>query len=433
MENWKTWFKGKKTILVIPPIIFIVGLLAGWPFLQHLLSELLLELFAYGCIEKFTSRLKMEITVCLALLIAIQCNWVPKLEFLATSETGQELQTEAKESGQELELPDTLPDEDEIRTSVAVSTPQQIEKELQQNQTYVPDLQQEELQSILVFQTNFRAEITDSSEYMEKAIGFLREQVQGMLGTVQNCPAEEMNGNRELSHLLQEANEINLELQKGRTVGNYEALMRIYEEAYELAKSSAISLQLARPYAEIVEIYPRDTQGNCDRAFQYGRTGIRYFLETLSYDEIYHEEIGDILYRIGQIYHYLGDVPYLDTELRLEMYLTAVAYLELADEYPLDSYKGYHHYYAGMVCHKLGIVSREWNVFFLERAASRYGQAVEQKGFSTTILADAHKFRADVYDRLANLEGNSEKPHISEEYKALAQEERQAVKVLRGS
>ena len=437
MGDWKKNLKkvGKGLCILVGAIIVATSL--GTTLLQELMIGLACEFAGYCLTKEGINRRCVIAGVALVGVIG-GCGLIKKF----TSDESKLSTEESKEEYiepiiQELTQFSELPDRDEIRTSVAVSTPEQIEEEIQQGNTHMPEVQEDDLQELLVFQTNFRSEIECSDEYMEKAVGFLKEQLERFMGTVPNCSAEEMNGNVELCQYLQKSHEINRDIRIGRTVGKYENLMELYEAAYELAKSSVISLQLARPYAEIVEIYPRDSVANCSRAFKYGMRGIECYLETLSYETISNESVGDVLYRIGQVYHYLGDMPYWDLELRTELYITAVAYLELAGQYPVDSYYGYSDYYAGMVCHKLGIVCKEWGPFFLERAASRYQRAIEDQGrFSKTLLTDVHHFKGDVYDRLAvDIEKHKSMgvSHTPAEYRAMADKERMMASAMRAA
>lgn len=330
----------------------------------------------------------------------------------------------------EVDAPPTVPPpfpevEDEIGTAISFSTPQQIENEL--NQASESQVNVTPLQDILILSKSFRSEISDSDEYYNKALAYLREYLNGFAHTRPNCPDDELNGNITLITFLQEANEINLELQQKRSVALYKSLMTKYESAYELAKSSTISLQLARPYAEIIEIHPRETPQQCEDILRYGVLGVQYFLETLSYVEIRSESDGDLLYRIGQIYHYLGDVPGLPLDTRRELYLTASIYLDLATEMDADDYKGYSVYYAGTVNHKLGVISGEDNASYLLRASNRYQLALYTKNcFSNTIVGDIHKYYGDVYDRLAsyvNRYGRGDRLASSSEYLERAQQQ----------
>ena len=285
-------------------------------------------------------------------------------------------------------------------TNTSHLSPEQIESDyLDDTTVYYPSM---DLQRILILSSNIRIEINDKYEYIEKSTQYLNGYISNLLHTAQNCDPSILLHDLELKKHLDKANEINQEILLNRTVEAYQNLMVEYEAAYEIAPCSTISLQLARPYGEIIEIYPRDTLKNCDQIFEYGITGIDTYQKTLAYETIDNTTDGDILYRIGQIYHYLGDAPNLDTSLRTELYQIAASYFDIADDYTTSTYYGYTKYYAGMVYHKLGVISGEDNAVYLLIAIDRYEDALSSgKEFNDTLLADNYKFQEDVYERLA--------------------------------
>ncbi|WP_312700167.1 hypothetical protein [Sedimentibacter sp.] len=310
-------------------------------------------------------------------------------------------------------------------TSVRYITPTQLEDQvMHEKSTYIPSVDDKIISKILFLSTTFNAYISNVSEYHSKSVEVVKEKLERALHIEDGYPISELNGNQEVVQLLTEANEIDLLIKKDNTVENNIKLMNKYHEAYELAPCSSISLQLARPYEEIILIYPRDSYGECNRIIEYGAKGIEYFLQTLAYKEASLSTDGDIMYRIAKIYHYLGDLPNLDIKYRTEFYKISSAYFELSillkDEE--DYYKEYKPYYAAMVNHKLGVLSNEDNDFYLLRALDFYQQSLLYNDIKEQMYSDANLFSSEICNRLIkyiNTYGQKDGMKSIEEYEEL--------------
>lgn len=321
----------------------------------------------------------------------------------------------------------------EITTSVSFSTPTQIENELQNQEVYVPTIDEEILESICFLKGIFRADIPDIKEYTSKLVDVVKEKVESYIHTEEGYPVESLNSNKEIGKLVQQALEIDKLLKKEYTVENHKKLIDIYSQAFTIASCSSISLQLSRPYEEIILIHPRNNYEDCNQIFVYGAKGIEYFIQTLSYQTINHSTDSDILYRIAKIYHYLGDLPNLKLEIRSELYQIACAYYELSILYQSDNdlYNIHKPYYCAMVYHKLGVISDQNNYFYLDRALKFYDQSLSYKSISNSMYSDSNKFAAEVCNRLINYTtkyGQNEYINSKEFYEELANEYRSKVR-----
>lgn len=424
--------------IVLPAVALVVAV-AGIHFFSppaicSILGTIALEVLTgiiSQVVEKKACGLPRGITivVCFVIIIACASNYgnsiFDKKDHIGETSAQQSIDKSPPEPEAvpppppPLEVP--IPEDNhEVRTAVSFNTPGQIEAENNSGASFSPVLSEEEEGILFPHRSNFRSETDGPDEYTLKLESFLRENIQTFLHTVPNCPDDELNGSAILGQYFSTANTIDQEIKKGRSVALYEDLIGTYEQANSLGlKSSVISLQLARPYAEIIEIYPRNTSADCEKIFHYGIKGIHHYIETLSYESIQGAKDGDLLYRIGQIYHYMADVPNLDHAMRTELYQISSAYLSLAGEYETERYSGYTVYYEGMVKHKLGVISGKDSAFYLLDAAECYSQAEREQPLGRVLLGDAYKFESDVYTRLSNYVrkyGQGENLHSSKEY-----------------
>jgi hypothetical protein len=203
--------------------------------------------------------------------------------------------------------------------------------------------------------------------------------------------------------LLEEANLLEINIKKCGTTYDYLKQIELYSKAFVLAPCSLISLQLARPYEEIILKYPRNNESDFNDIFNYGTYGIKYFIQTMSYNEV-ATYIGDLLYRIAKIYHFLGDIPNLDIELRKELYITSCSYFELSFKYEDEDnkYKNFNEYYCAMVNHKLGVISDKDNYLYLINALKYYDKVkdIDIDGISNQTKKDTSLYASEVCERL---------------------------------
>ncbi|HOV26025.1 MAG TPA: hypothetical protein PK566_06665 [Pseudobacteroides sp.] len=340
-----------------------------------------------------------------------------------------EFNTSPKNEEQDELKSDSLPEKNiiqEIMPSVDFITPNQLEKEfLYEDKSYIPNVSEETNKILFILSSLLHEIIPDVNEYYLKAVDIVKVKIDCLLHTKEGYPTSDLNANTELTKILEKANELDALIKDEKTVENYIKLMELYGKAYKLAPCSKISLQLARPYEEIILIYPRNLYEECNRIIEYGAAGIDYFLQTLTYKEKSQSTEGDIIYRIAKIYHYLGDLPYLDIKYRTEMYQISSAYFELSIKLKNDNdeYKAYKPYYAAMVNHKLGVISNENNYFFLQRALDLYQQSLLYNDVKMDMYNYANTYSYEICYKLIdyiNKYGQKDNLKSIESYKELA-------------
>lgn len=289
-------------------------------------------------------------------------------------------------------IPESPPSETEVNEAVQFLTPDQVEQELLTGtNSYLPEIEPLDTQHLFLMSTHMTNLETDAEMRSEQTRLFVYERYKNFLHEKENFSAAAVNGNPELSHLILSAEQYDLLVREriatyDSPVEPYEELIRIYEEACAAAPRGEFFLQLARPYSEIILYIPRETQSEKDLLFSYGSQAVHAFLETLTYQNISAESDADILYRIGAVYHTLGDTSGLTQDARLELYQLAGAFLENAASLvtPEDSSYGYAPYYCGVVMHKLAITVSEptHKLFFLTKAHDYYVSALDVGSFN---------------------------------------------------
>lgn len=289
----------------------------------------------------------------------------------------------------------------EITTAVSFRNPNEIEKELENKVPYYPKLSNDVKQTLLFLDQTIIEDICDVSDYYTKSIIILEERINDINKSEIGYDLNELNGNEEVSKLLEEANLLEINIKKCGTTYEYLKQIELYSKAFVLAPCSLISLQLARPYEEIILKYPRNNESDLNDIFNYGTYGIQYFIQTMSYNEV-ATYMGDLLYRIAKIYHFLGDLPNLDIELRKELYITSCSYFELSFKYEDEDnkYKKFNEYYCAMVNHKLGVISGQDNYFYLINALKYYDKVKDIDGISNQTKKDASLYASAVCERL---------------------------------
>lgn len=353
-------------------------------------------------INKSKMNLKLLITegIVFVVVIGILSNIFDNILEKDTVQASTILELEKNDNGMQNES-ETKDMPKEITTSVRFRSPNEIEKELENEVPYFPKLSNDENQTLFFLDQTIIADICDVSDYYTKSISILEERINDISESDIGYDISKLNGNEEVTKLLEEANDLEIIIKKSGTTYEYLRQIELYSKAFVLAPCSLISLQLARPYEEIILKYPRTSESDFNDIFNYGTYGIKYFIQTISYNEV-ATYIGDLLYRIAKIYHFLGDIPNLDIELRKELYITSCSYFELSFKYEDENnkYKNFNDYYCAMVNHKLGVISGKDNYFYLINALKYYDKVKNIDGISNQIKKDASLYASEVCERL---------------------------------
>lgn len=314
------------------------------------------------------------------------------------------------------------------------SDPAKIEDELNNGVDFIPDAWDTDwTRNTLALWIFDNISYDTLEEYSVKIVYAIQADVLNGSGKKVPVSEETLFSSLEYCYLTQQANSIEMEA-NAQSVEEYETLIELRTSAMELISDNPyIAFQLARNYIEYANyrfVYGLDSsEEDKNLTFECGVKAIEMFQYVLTYD-VKSSEKGDTLYRIGQAYHILGNIENMDAEKREQLFLLAGVYYKLANEAGTETYVGYDEYYAGMIDHKLGVISGEDNYFYLVKAAEEYEvlcqDLIQNSGSIKWPLSNnARKFQADVYARLAayvDTYESNESLLTKEEYESLAEE-----------
>lgn len=183
---------------------------------------------------------------------------------------------------------------------------------------------------------------------------------------------ELLNSSKEYEQLTRLANDSPIP----STIDNREHIIELREKAYSIGKTRDMALLLARDYYELGQA---SVQCNLKQvAFNSYVKAIGYYRESfkmMNEEGIYEHGVYDITYKLAEVYHSMGDIPYLQTEVRQDAYLMALAYYQISCSKNNDKMLSY--YYSGMVGHKLGLIPGESRYAYLLDAENSYRQTFE--------------------------------------------------------
>lgn len=311
----------------------------------------------------------------------------------------------------ESEEPDITPGPFEMTEKQTFASVDTIENDLNNENNYIPKLSVENEAYLFLDEQTFLHHGGDVPLTNGELFELIRERFNLVLHSVTDFPASEVNGNSELSSLILDATDIDMEIKQAiatnrisELAGLYDELIQIYQIATTEAPRGEYFLQLGRPYYEKALYMKRVTGNEKNEVFHLCAQAINAYRTSATYERFSGETDADLLYRIAAVYHYLGDTPSLSVEYRIRLYRLAIAYLSVAEECATanDDYYGYISYYKGMVLHKLAIASTnalEANTY-LVLARSEYELAPEQRSFNDSLLGDLNHALKDIDYRL---------------------------------
>lgn len=276
-------------------------------------------------------------------------------------------------------------------------TPAQLKEELQSNPKayFTPIYDSDRLNSIFI-STRHNINMTDGPmEKQQLLFDTVNHIIETYTGTVKSGDFKTLNGNKTYTDLLYKANsDEELLIINGETIALYNDIIFAREQAFEIGKTRALALLLSRDYYNLGRLY--NAHGSKQEAFDYFLSAIEHYnivirLTLLNGD--YQNTPSDVSYMIGQVYHSIGDIQYLDKEMRLNAYLMSLTYLK-------HSCKNNHakflsEYYSGMLSHKLGIISDKDRDTILKEAEKFYNKCL---GYSMkkSVRINLYKFCANI-------------------------------------
>lgn len=202
--------------------------------------------------------------------------------------------------------------------------------------------------------------------------------------SVEDFPAVAVNANAEIGALIERIDELESKIKQARATNGsvlpyYEDLSELYLKVTELAPRGEFYVQLARPYEEGILRMKRVEAKEKNAVFLWAANAVLYFRTAMTYKAPVGDSVSDIFYRIAKVYHYAGDTPGLQPEIRSYFYRVSAAYLGLSAQRETldDTYYGYSTYYGAMVYHKLAIITPEKKekMEYLELAEQNYNKA----------------------------------------------------------
>ncbi len=281
------------------------------------------------------------------------------------------------------------------------TTPDQLKKEMQSNSQnyFTPICDNERLNSAFIsIRPNIMMtdDITEKQQLLFDTVSHI---IDTSTGTVKSGDFSVLNGNRTYTDLLCKATaDEDLIKINGETIDLYSDIIVAREKAFEIGKTRALALLLSRDYYNLGRLY--NTLGSKQEAFNYYLKALEYYnivIRLTTVNGEYQNTQSDVSYMIGQLYHSIGDIQYIDNEIRTNAYLMSLTYLKLSCSTSQDKF--FSEYYSGMLAHKLGIISDKDRDTMLKDAERFYDKCLEYS-MKKSIRVNLYKFGANICSEL---------------------------------
>lgn len=281
------------------------------------------------------------------------------------------------------------------------TTPEQLIKELQNKPGthFTPIYDNERINSIFI-STRHNINMTDDViEKQQLLFDTVNHMIESSTGTIKSGDFNELNGNKTYTDLLCKANsDEELIKMKGETIDLYNNMIVAREKAFKIGKTRALALLLSRDYYNLGRLC--NTQGSRQEAFDYYLNALEYYnivIKLTKENGNYQNTQNDVSYLIGQVYHSIGDIQYLDKEMRLNAYLMSLTYLKQSCENNQDKFLS--EYYSGMLLHKLGVISYNDRDIILKEAEKFYNKCLEYS-MKKSVRINLYKFEANICSQI---------------------------------
>lgn len=238
-------------------------------------------------------------------------------------------------------------------------TPEDLKKELEYQPIvyFEPDCEKEHFVNLfLTSKTNIKIK-DDVMEKQELLFETVKEDIENNMGTIDDGDYDKLNINNKYTNLIREASEYENSLSlNGKNIEIYNNMIRAREDAFNIGKTRELALLLARDYYELgaYYCYSLDEKQFAFNCFIKSIEHYNKVIRLTKVNEVYDVDLGYIFYAIGQVYHSLGDIQYLEKGVRADAYFMSLAYISLSSEQGKDNF--YPYYYKAMIEHKLGII-----------------------------------------------------------------------------
>jgi tetratricopeptide (TPR) repeat protein len=254
--------------------------------------------------------------------------------------------------------------------------------------------------------------ITIKDDVMEKLqllIETVKKNSENNMGTINNDESIKLNLNSSYTKLIREANDYEKSLKlNGENIDIYNNMISTREKAFEIGKTRELALLLARDYYELGSYYCYSLD-NKQEAFSCFIKSIEHYNQVIKFTKVneeYEVDLEYIFYLIGQVYHSIADIQYMEKRVKTDAYFMSLAYISLSIEQE-EEQNFLSYYYRAMIGHKLGIIldknddkTLNEDKIFLD-AKLNYEKCLNlTKDISTKI--NIQKFMADTCSELIN-------------------------------
>lgn len=307
--------------------------------------------------------------------------------------------------------------ETETETDTTHITPQQLKEEIQETgKTFNPNISNDKFnQRFLTKQNNIQ---TINNNFAEKQLALnecVIDHIKSLFGKEKSCDYNALNRDVEYTDCIEEANRIS-NIAENENDDSYYEIINLREKAYNKGKTRELAILLARDYNEWADEYVR--KDIKQEAFNCYIKSLDYYEESIKLMKPhtnYKIDEYTISYKIGQVFHSIGDLKNMNINIRLDSYLMSSSYLN----YQSQKKSFYSSYYNGMVEHKLGILLSNDRYRFLINACNNYWMGLQCAPRKSSKI-NLYRFIADVNNELMIfIESNGQKASLStsEEYK----------------
>lgn len=271
-----------------------------------------------------------------------------------------------------IEISETIPVQSAVPDDEFVS-PEDLREEMiiPKKSQFIPIVSVEKTDTIFLDNQLYLTEASIESDRIELLREHVENNIQNKIGTECNADCDQLNGTEEYTSRIERTNQL-----QNSSIEDHINIIELREQAYSIGKTRELCLLLARDHYELGQLY--DKNNVRQEAFNYYSKAIEYYNESFALMENngeYKYNIKDIAYTQGQVYHSLGDIRHLDTEMRQKSYCMASAFYEISCGREKDDM--YSYYYSGMINHKLALFEKENRFTYLLKAEKYYTRALE--------------------------------------------------------
>lgn len=284
------------------------------------------------------------------------------------------------------------------------STISQLSESNQKN-IFIPENELKILFNILDYDIDIQEDLTISNRKLitNNLYDIIKQNISS------NCQEDSkiINGTPEFTNRTEEANDLEKYIiNNGIDIYKLKQIINLREEAYGLFQTQNLCKLLANNYHQLARYYARNEQ--FQSAFDSYITSICYELEYIKFCSQISDDYYIHLYNIAVLYQAIGDIQNIDinykqTSFFISMCLYDITAMNKFTEQHFD-YNFLSNYYAGIINHKLAIISWYYNnqfntdtKFFLEIAFNYYQTSLQYK-YQGEFSSYPHEYMSQIYE-----------------------------------